>query len=50
MQVHYKQIYVMALLSYNLPVPDGATVLEEPWPPSRHISIRLFSEPSLSSH
>jgi hypothetical protein len=30
-------------------VPYGATVLEEPWPPSRQISIRLFSEPSLSS-
>jgi hypothetical protein len=32
-----------------VPVPYGATVLEVPWPPSRQISIRLFSEPSLSS-
>jgi hypothetical protein len=36
--------------SVPVPVPYGATVLEEPWPPSRQISIRLFFEPSLSSH
>jgi hypothetical protein len=33
-----------------VPVPYGARVLEEPWPPSTQISIRLFSEPSVSSH
>jgi hypothetical protein len=33
----------------KIPVPYGAMVLEEPWPPSRQISIRLFSEPFLSS-
>jgi hypothetical protein len=33
-----------------VPVPYGATVFEEPWPPSRQIAIRLFSKPSLASH